>query len=141
MNRKEFLFQTGTLAIGSVLLPSFTISQKGAKNIGLQLYTFRKQMIDDAIGTLKQIAAIGVKQIETARSDKGHYYGLTPKQMKQVCADLGMTLRSGHAHIDKDWNKTLDEAAESGQEYLICSTMPTSGQSVSNYKKVADAFN
>jgi sugar phosphate isomerase/epimerase len=141
MNRKEFLFQTGTLAIGSVLLPSFTISQKGAKNIGLQLYTFRKQMMDDAIGTLKQIAAIGVKQIETARSDKGHYYGLTPKQMKQVCADLGMTLRSGHAHIDKDWNKTLDEAAESGQEYLICSTMPTSGQSVSNYKKVADAFN
>ena len=35
----------------------------------------------------------------------------------------------------------MNEAAESGQEYLICSTMPTSGQTADNYKKVAEAFN
>ena len=52
-----------------------------------------------------------------------------------------MTLRSGHVHIDENWNKTVEEAAESGQEYVICSTMPTDGQTVDNYKRVADAFN
>jgi sugar phosphate isomerase/epimerase len=141
MKRSEFLAQAGTLALGSVFLPSFTSAPKGVKNVGLQLYTFRKEMAADALGTLKQIAAIGIKQIETARSEKGHYYGLAPKEMKKVCADLGMTLRSGHVHIDDNWKQTMDEAAESGQEYLICSTMPTSGQTVSNYRKVAEAFN
>lgn len=141
MKRREFLLQSSTLAIGSAVLPSFSISQKEVKNIGVQLYTFRKEMAEDALGTLKQIAAIGIKQIETAKSEKGHYYGFSPKEMKQACTDLGMTLRSGHVHVDKDWKKTMDEAAESGQEYLICSSMPTSGQTVSNYKKVAEIFN
>jgi sugar phosphate isomerase/epimerase len=95
----------------------------------------------DARGTLKKIAALGIKQIESARSEKGHYYGLSPIEMKQTCADLGMTLRSGHVHIDEKWNQTMDEAVESGQEYLICSTMPTEGQTVDNYKTVAEAFN
>lgn len=141
IKRKEFLLQTTTLAMGSLLLPSFMLPYKKVTNVGVQLYTFRKEMLTDALGTLQQIAAIGIKQIESAKSDKGQYYGLTPKEMKQACADLGMTLRSGHAHIDNQWQQSMDEAAESGQEYLICSTMPTSGQTVSNYKKVADVFN
>ena len=61
--------------------------------------------------------------------------------MKQVCKDLGMTLRSGHVHIDDKWKQTMDEAAESGQEYIICSTMPAAGQTTDNYKKVAEVFN
>lgn len=141
MKRRDFLLQGSTLAIGSVMLPSFMTSRKGVKNIGVQLYTFRKEMLLDARATLKQIAAIGIKQIESAGSDKGHYYGLTAREMKQACSDLGMTLRSGHVHIDDKWKHTIDEAAESGQEYLICSTMPTTGQTVSNYKRVAQAFN
>ena len=76
-----------------------------------------------------------------ARSNKGHYYGLTAKEMKQACKDLGMTLSSGHVHIDDKWKQTIEEAAESGQKYLICSTMPTNGQTVDNYKKVAEQFN
>lgn len=141
MKRSEFLLQAGTIALGSVLLPSFTAMGKGTNNIGVQLYTFRKEMLADALGTLKAIAALGIKQIESAGSDKGHYYGLSPKEMKQACKDLGMTLRSGHVHIDDKWNQTMDDAVQSGQEYLICSTMPTSGQTADNYKRVAERFN
>lgn len=139
--RREFILNAGTIAIGSSLLSSFSKPPKKVKNIGIQLYTFRKEMDADAPGTLKTIAALGVKQIETARSAKGHYYGLKPGEMKNICNDLGMTLRSGHVHLDKQWQQTLADAAEAGQEYLICSTMPTSGQNVANYKKVAEAFN
>lgn len=139
--RRKFLEQSGILAIGTVLLPSFTLPNKMEGNLGVQLYTFREAMASDAIGTLQQIAKIGIKQIETARSDKGHYYGLAPATMKAICSDLGMTLRSGHVHLDKDWQQTMDDAVESGQEYLICSTMPTKGQTVDNYKRVAEAFN
>lgn len=139
--RRQFLINTGALAIGSTVLQSFAAPVKKVSNVGIQLYTFRKEMMADAIGTLKQLSALGIKQIESARSQKGNYYGLKPKEIKQVCSDLGMTLRSGHVHLDAQWEQTLNDAAEAGQEYLICSTMPTNGQSVANYKSVATAFN
>ncbi|MEI9807598.1 MAG: sugar phosphate isomerase/epimerase [Bacteroidota bacterium] len=139
--RRGFLIDTSALAIGSLLLPSFIDSSKKVKNTGLQLYTFRKEMLADARGTLQRIASLGIKQIESAKSDKGHYYGLTAKEMKQACTGLGMTLRSGHVHIDDKWQQTMNETAEAGQEYLICSTMPTTGQTADNYKKVAETFN
>lgn len=139
--RRDFIAQTGALAIGSVLLPSFVSAGKKVSNPGVQLYTFRKEMLEDAAGTLKRIAALGIKQIETAGSPKGHYYGLKPAEMKTICKDLGMTLRSGHIGLDNKWQQTMDEAAEAGQEYLICSSMPTEGQTTDNYKKTADAFN
>lgn len=139
--RREFLASAGTLAMGSMLLSSdFNISKK-VTNVGLQLYTFRNELAKDVMGTLQQIAGLGIKQIESARSNKGHYYGLTAAEMKKACNDLGMTLRSGHVHLDDKWKQTMNEAAESGQEYLIVSSMPTEGQTVDNYKKVAEAFN
>jgi len=147
MNRREFLKDTGTFAIGSLLVTSVLhdhfsgLPLKKIKNPGLQLYTVRKEMLADARGTLRRLANLGVKQIESARSDKGNYYGLTAKEMKQVCNELGMTLRSGHVHLDTQWQQTMSEAVEAGQEYLVCSSMPTQGQTADNYKKVAAAFN
>lgn len=138
--RRDFLKTSGALTIGSLLWKNMPAPEK-FKNVGIQLYTFRKEMSADALGTLKQIASLGIKQIESARSEKGNYYGLTSKEMKKVCADLGMTLRSGHVHVDNKFQQTINDAAEAGQEYLICSTMPTNGQTVDNYKRVAESFN
>lgn len=141
--RRDFLLQTGTLAAGSLLMPSFALPNTAPKiiNYGVQLYTFRNELEKDALGTMQQIASLGIKEIETARSKKGHYYGFKPEEMKKVCEDLGMNLKSGHVHLDDQWEKTMDEASASGQEYLICSSMPTEGQTIDNYKKVADSFN
>lgn len=143
--RRNFLKETGALAIGSMLLPSCAdttaVATEKLGDIGVQLYTFRTQMLADPTATLKQIAALGFKQIESARSEKGNYYGLTAAEIKKVCADLGMKVSSGHVHLDDQWQQTINQAAESGQEYLICSTMPTEGQTVDNYKKVSEAFN
>lgn len=139
-SRRHFLQQTTALAAGAVLFRSFG-SGKASKDIGVQLYTFRSEMSADATGTLKKIAALGIRQIESAAGNKGYYYGLSPKEMKTVCGDLGLTLRSGHVGLDEHWQQTLDDAAVAGQEYLICSSMPTSGQTVSNYQHVAEQFN
>ena len=140
-SRRNFLIDTGTIAAGAFLVPSFLNDSKKVKNTGVQLYTFRKEMLADTIGTLQKIAVLGIKQIESAGSAKGYYYGLSPKEMKQVCNDFGMTLRSGHVHVDDKWKQTMEDAAASGQEYLICSSMPTEGQTIDNYKKVAEVFN
>lgn len=140
--RREFLKSMGMLAAGSVLMPSLSaFTPKKVKNAGIQLYTFRQQMTADPRGTLKIIADLGIKQIESAASNKGLYYGLKPAEMKQVCSDLGMTLRSGHCSINGNWQSTMEQAAEAGQEYLICSSMPINGQTVDNYKRVSERFN
>ncbi len=137
--RRAFLKISGGLALGTFLLPHLNHAAK-VKKIGIQLYTVREAMLADAVGTLKQLAKIGYKELESARSEKGNYYGLSPKEMKKITQDLGMTLRSGHVHIDDHWQQSVDQAAEVGQDYLVCSSLPSQGQTVDNYKKVADTF-
>src|SRR4051794_25369938 len=118
-SRRGFIKASGTLAIGSLLLPKGgrAAGVNFSSNAGLQLYTVRDEMMKDNIGTLKKIAGLGYKEIESAGSDKGNYYGLKPSEIKKIINDLGMSLRSGHVHFDENWQKTIDDAAEAGQEY------------------------
>lgn len=139
--RRNFLKTSGAFALGSLLIPELLqAGTKPGKNIGIQLYTVRTEMLADPAGTLKQLAKIGYKEIESARSQKGNYYGLSPAEIKQVTTDLGIKLVSGHVQIDADWQKYIDLAAEAGQEYLICSVLPGEGQTVENYQRCADIF-
>src|ERR1700712_5773783 len=142
-SRRNFLKASGALAVGSMFLPNLAeaAKRKGVKDVGVQLYTVRKEMLEDNVGTLKKIASLGYKEIESAGSEKGNYYGLRPSEMKKITHDLGMNLRSGHVHFDDKWQQTIDDAKEAGQEYVIVSSMPTKGQTVDNYKSVAASFN
>src|SRR5580658_6922021 len=141
--RREFLKTAGLLAAGTVLLPRFSraIGEDKKNDVGIQLYTVRKEMAEDPIGTLKKLAKIGFKELESARSDKGNYYGLAPKEIKKIAAELGMNIRSGHIHVDNDWQKSIEQATETGQEYIISAVLPSQGQTVEHYQASADEFN
>ena len=137
-SRRNFIRTSATFTLGTYLLPRVA---NATDSVGVQLYSVRKEMLADAKGTLQTLAKLGYKELESARSVKGNYYGLAPKEIKKIAADLGMNVRSGHVGIDKDWLKSVDEAAEAGQTYLICSSMPSRGQTIENYQKAADIFN
>lgn len=139
--RRKFLKQSTTVCAASVLTPHLYFNFPKINTYGVQLYTFRDAMLKNPRKTLEQIAELGIKEIETAKSAKGHYYGLSPKEMKNACSQLGMKLISGHVTLDANFERTMEEAVNSGQDYLICSSLPTNGQTVDNYKKVAQAFN
>src|SRR4051812_14572064 len=103
-SRRDFLKSSAGFALGATLIPSLSaFAPKKTKNPGVQLYSVRKEMLADAAGTLKKLAGIGYKEIESAGSEKGSYYGLSPREMKKICGDLGMTIRSGHVHVGKDF--------------------------------------
>ncbi|MBO3270086.1 MULTISPECIES: sugar phosphate isomerase/epimerase family protein [Hymenobacter] len=138
--RRDFLTSVSALATGMLALPTLAHAAR-VQDIGLQLYSVRDDMMRDAKGTLSSLAKMGYKEIESANSAKGYYYGLSPKEMKQLMGSLGMTLRSGHVGIDNNWQKAVDAAAEAGQQYLVCPSLPTQGQTVSNYERCADTFN
>jgi sugar phosphate isomerase/epimerase len=100
-NRRKFLQESAALALTSVLLPRFSHAgifgpEKSTMPIGLQLYTVGNLMADDPKGTLQKLAAIGYKELESAGSPKGNYYGFTPKEFSAMVKDAGMTWRSAH---------------------------------------------
>ena len=143
-SRRSFLKEAAFASAGGLILPGFlkfSDAKPRLKNVGIQLYSVRTDMAADAVGTLNKLGKIGYQEIESAKSDKGNYYGLAPKEIKKILKDQGMTLRSGHTHIDKDWQKSIDDAAEAGQEYIICSSLPSPGQTIEHYQKSADMFN
>ncbi|GLU43785.1 sugar phosphate isomerase/epimerase [Allomuricauda sp. NBRC 101325] len=139
--RRDFLAKSGLGAIGLMCMPTTMHFGLLKPEYGVQLYSFREEMAKDAKGTLEKIAGIGIKKIESARSAKGLYYGLSPEEMQATCKSLGMQLFSGHVALDKDFETTMEHAVRSGQEYVICSSMPSEGQTVDNYKLVAEQFN
>ncbi|GEO08152.1 sugar phosphate isomerase [Segetibacter aerophilus] len=69
---------------------------KATASIGLQLYTLGDLMTTDAKGTLQKLAAIGYKELESAGSSKGNYYGFKPKELAAMIKDTGMNWRSAH---------------------------------------------
>jgi sugar phosphate isomerase/epimerase len=100
-NRRKFLQQSGTFALASILLPQVGRSNdffgtNAKQAIGLQLYTLGNLMTTDAKGTLHKLAAIGYKELESAGSQKGNFYGYKPKEFAAMVKDAGMHWRSAH---------------------------------------------
>lgn len=99
--RRRFIQQTGTLAAAGMFLPKLMHAAifdplKARPGVGLQLYTLGDLMTTDPKGTLQQLAKIGYKELETAGSAKGNFYGFKPKELAAMIKDLGMTWRSAH---------------------------------------------
>ena len=100
-HRRKFIQQTGAAALAGLLLPRFTnaaslFGPTAARSIGLQLYTLGDLMTTDPKGTLQKLAAIGYKDLESAGSQKGNYYGFKPKEFAAMVKDAGMRWRSAH---------------------------------------------
>jgi hypothetical protein len=76
-NRRKFFRNSGALALGSLLLSrngyASLLSNYAMHPIGLQLYTLGGTIDDDVPGTLKKVASIGYKDLESAFSIKGGY--------------------------------------------------------------------
>jgi sugar phosphate isomerase/epimerase len=99
-NRRKFILNSGALALGG-----FMFSQKGYASlldkyamhpVGLQLYTMGGTIDNDVPGTLKKIADIGYKDVESAFSIKGAYYGMTSKEFAKLTKDTGLSWISHH---------------------------------------------
>src|SRR5437868_1230279 len=98
-NRRKFLQNSGALVLGGVALSGSAnafFKKKAGHAIGLQLFTFFTTIDDDVQGTLKKIADIGYKEIESAFSKKGGYYGMKPKEFASYLAGIGLAWKSHH---------------------------------------------
>lgn len=145
INRKQFL-KLGGSAAGAIALSPLTgnlftgENTSRIKTFGLQLYTVRDLFEKNPRGTLKQIAAMGYKQVEGYERAAGIFWGLTNIEFKNYMDELGMTFISSHCEIEKDFEKKAEEAAAIGMKYLIYN-WPFSQQPIDEYKRKAELFN
>jgi sugar phosphate isomerase/epimerase len=156
-NRRKFIKQSGVMALGAMAISNTSLAawlNKATPHaVGLQLFTFFNEIDNDVPGTLKKIAAVGYKEIESAFSKKGGYYGMKPKEFSSMLKDMGMSWKSHHVlgapfkmppgskmPLDKDgkelvippmrnlrdnYQELVNEAAEGGVEFLVCANAPT----------------
>ncbi|MBO0935218.1 sugar phosphate isomerase/epimerase [Fibrella sp. HMF5335] len=144
LTRAEFL-KTSALALSLPLLSRFEAQAKPLKNVGLQLYTLRDTIMKDPDGVLKQVAALGYKEVETFGFNEGKFFGKTPKDFRAYLSSLGMSTPSGHYmpnQLRTGWEKTVEAGAEAGQKYMVCAyLMPDERKKADDYKQFAELFN
>lgn len=155
-SRRNFLQQAASLTIGGAFIGNASWAESFLKkrNIpekGIQLFTILMDMEKDPVGSLQKLAAAGYKNIESAFSKPGSFYGKKPKEFRSIVHDMGMEWRSHHvvgsplklppnfkmpAGVDtksmrfptvmtlKDNSQELiDLVAEAGIPYVVCSSI------------------
>src|ERR1700685_1999434 len=88
--------------------------------LGLQLYSVRDVLPKDYEGTLKQLGALGYREVEAAG-----FFGHTPSEVKQAMDHAGLRCVSAHYAL-KDLLPKVDETIQfgkdSGLSYIVCSS-------------------
>jgi sugar phosphate isomerase/epimerase len=150
MQRRKFLQQSAAAAMAGLLLPRMSRAGSffGATVTpppGLQLYTLGNLMTTDPKGTLQKVAAIGYKELESAGSEKGNFYGFQPKEFAAMVKDMGMTWRSAHVggapfRMDQIMKmaKTAEDSARIQKIMERYKNAPKTLNLKDNYQELAD---
>ncbi|MGP4014799.1 sugar phosphate isomerase/epimerase family protein [Saccharopolyspora sp. 5N708] len=111
-----------TLLQTAALLAAAGVSGVGAtrpgrippKAISIQLYTLRSLLDADVPGTLRQLADIGYRVVETAGT-----HGRSPAEFRAILDDCGLRASSGHAGLEGDIDALIDDARTLGHRFLV----------------------
>ncbi len=85
-----------TKILSLVVFLGVLLSCSQEKTGGLALYTVRDAMQANPKETLKEVAAVGYKNIEAAGYDQGNFYGMNPVDFKAYTEGLGLNPLSAH---------------------------------------------
>jgi sugar phosphate isomerase/epimerase len=106
----------GSSALYAGKLPERTLNLP----LALQLYSVRELLPKDYAGTLKEIGALGYREVESAG-----YFNHTAVEVKQAMDDAKLKLVSSH-HSSDDLHRQFDQILsfnkELGVTYIICSS-------------------
>lgn len=118
-NRRQFLASASALAAGAIAgFPKWTSADPLGLPIGIQLYTVGGDMQKDAAGTVKRIAQIGYKEVETA----GFGSAGSAAALRKIFDDNGLKCPSAHLSFDmQNLNKAFDDAHALGCTYATAS--------------------
>ena len=120
-SRRDFVkASSASLVYGSALLPGSKLYAKTLNlPLGLQLYSVRELLPKDYDGTLKEVGALGYREVESAG-----YFNQSAAEVKQAMEAAKLNLVSAHYSLN-DLHAQLDQILafnkELGVGHIICS--------------------
>ena len=109
------------------------------RDLGVQLYSLREDSTRDFPGVLKFVAETGYKAVEPAG-----LYGLTPREFKKACDDLGLRIASSHGlGLDSlaDVPRVVDMLGELGLKVAVFGFRAPAFADLDAIKRTADLVN
>jgi sugar phosphate isomerase/epimerase len=105
--------------------------------LGLQLYSVRDLLPKDYEGTLRQLSAMGYREVEAAG-----FFGRSASDVKQVMEQAGLRCVSAHysyADLAPHLDETIEFGKALGLAYIICASpgLPHGSPATSADKKLA----
>ena len=139
VNRRTML-QSLLAAAGYSAMSRHVLMPRAPITPGIQLYTVRSLMSQDAPATLAAIAEIGYREVELAG-----LYGHTPKTMRALLDASGLAAPSTHIGLDelrKDAARVFGDAHVLGNRYVIVPWIDApERESLSAYQRIAGELN
>jgi sugar phosphate isomerase/epimerase len=141
MQRRTFLSKgLAALAAGSVARPVWARARAGrAATVGIQLYTVRRLMTQDAAGTLAALAQIGYQEVELAG-----LYGHKPAEFRKMLDAAGLVAPATHiglAALRSNPGQVLDDAGTLGHHWVIVPWVDAAERTPAGMRQVADLLN
>jgi len=143
VTRRSFVQQSLTALVGSSAVlrgsncaSATPVGKQHLNSIGLQLYTVRSEMQKSVEATLDRVAKIGYNEVEFAG-----YFGRTPQQIAESLRKSGLKAPAAHIDMRAPWDKTLEDAAVIGHEYLVVPWIDESQRTPDGIKQLAQEFN
>ncbi|MEM1412852.1 MAG: sugar phosphate isomerase/epimerase [Pseudomonadota bacterium] len=135
---------TALAALGSPGLAGASAHQEKPRGTerktGIQLYTLRGAMGQDAQATLTALAGMGYANVEFA----GHA-GHDPKVLRGWIDDLGLVAPAGHVdpnEVRLDPGPAIEAAVTLGHEYIVIAWIPEEQRrTLDDYRRWADVLN
>src|SRR5271169_4031410 len=122
ISRRTFLQTASASAVGAAVwsrVPRLMANPLGLP-IGLQLYSVRDLLPRDYEGTLRQIGALGYREVEAAG-----FFGHSPSEVKLAMDHAGLNCVSAHYPL-KDLLPKVDETIQFGKDlglkYIVCAS-------------------
>jgi sugar phosphate isomerase/epimerase len=120
ISRRSFLKTASASAAAAAFFTGLPRLMANALDLplGLQLYSVRDILPKNYDGTLRQLSAIGFREVEAAG-----FFGKTPQEVKQAMSRAGLRCVSAHYPL-KDLLPSVDERIQYGKElglqYIVC---------------------
>jgi sugar phosphate isomerase/epimerase len=144
-DRRQFLVSAAGL-MAAAATPTW--AQGRPIPLGLQLYTVRQDLARDYDGTMRQLSAIGIRNVQANLTMSGK----SSADQKKLYDSLGISWKSIHAGGDAlrgNIQPTIDEAAKVGITNITCSfplfpidrAKIMAGPTLDDWKRNAETFN
>ena len=160
MKRRSFIQKSVLASAGVVSLPilnrctsSYASKKTFFDEIGIQLYTLRSELEGNLQNVLDKVAGIGYENLELFGYQNDTYFGITIPKIKKMIRNAGLKVKSGHygtgrtnpntkGTLSNGWEKTVEDAAELGQPYMVCPWLQVDERkSLDQYKELVELLN